>query len=102
MAEQLEQRVIAALREVYDPEISVNVYDLGLIYHLDCTSQSVIVKHTLTSMMCPFADQICNDIEQAVQAVEGVDKVERELVWDPPFGPDMIPEETKFALGWDY
>jgi len=52
-------------------------------------------------MMCPFADQICNDIEQAVQAVEGVDKVERELVWDPPFGPDMIPEETKFALGWE-
>ena len=96
-----KELVIAALREVYDPEISINVYDLGLIYNLDVKDDHVHLQHTLTSMMCPFADQICNDIEQAVQAVEGVDKVERELVWDPPFGPDMIPEETKFALGWE-
>jgi metal-sulfur cluster biosynthetic enzyme len=96
-----EELVIAALRTVHDPEISINVYDLGLIYHLDVAEESVIVKHTLTSMMCPFADQICQDIYDAVMSVEGVNKVERELVWDPPFGPDMIPEETKFALGWD-
>ena len=96
-----EEDVIAALREVHDPEISINVYDLGLIYHLDCTEESVIIKHTLTSMMCPFADQICQNIYDAAMAVEGVNKVERELVWDPPFGPDMIPEETKFALGWE-
>ena len=98
---QVEEKVIGALREVYDPEISVNVYDLGLIYHIDCTAESVIIKHTLTSMMCPFADQICQNIYDAAMSVEGVNKVERELVWDPPFGPDMIPEETKFALGWD-
>jgi len=96
-----EEDVIAALREVHDPEISINVYDLGLIYHLDVTEESVIVKHTLTSMMCPFADQICQDIHDAVAGVSGVTKVERELVWDPPFGPDMIPQETKFALGWE-
>jgi len=96
-----EEDVIAALREVHDPEISVNVYDLGLIYHLDVTEESVIVKHTLTSMMCPFADQICQDITDAIKGVEGVATVERELVWDPPFSMDMVPEETKFALGWD-
>ena len=96
-----EELVIAALRTVHDPEISINVYDLGLIYHLDVAEESVIVKHTLTSMMCPFADQICQDIHDAVAGVSGVTKVERELVWDPPFGPDMIPQETKFALGWE-
>ncbi len=96
-----KELVIAALREVYDPEISINVYDLGLIYNLDVKDDHVHLQHTLTSMMCPFADQICNDIEQAVQSVQGVATVERELVWDPPFGLDMIPEETKFALGWE-
>jgi metal-sulfur cluster biosynthetic enzyme len=96
-----EEDVIAALREVHDPEISINVYDLGLIYHLDVAEESVIVKHTLTSVMCPFADQICQDITDAIKGVEGVATVERELVWDPPFSMDMVPEETKFALGWD-
>jgi metal-sulfur cluster biosynthetic enzyme len=51
--------------------------------------------------MCPFADQICQDITDAIKGVEGVATVERELVWDPPFSMDMVPEETKFALGWD-
>ena len=97
-----EEDVIAALREVHDPEISINVYDLGLIYNLDVNGDHVHVKHTLTSMMCPFADQICNDIEQAGQNVEGIETVDRQLVFEPPFTPDMVPEETKFALGWDF
>jgi metal-sulfur cluster biosynthetic enzyme len=99
---QLEDKVISALREVYDPEISINVYDLGLIYNLDINKTHVHVQHTLTSVMCPFADQICQDITDAVNGVEGVETVERELVWDPPFGPEMVPEETRFALGWDF
>ncbi len=52
-------------------------------------------------MIGPLSDQICQNRDDAAMSVEGVNKVERELVWDPPFGPDMIPEETKFALGWD-
>ena len=52
-------------------------------------------------MMCPFADQICQDIYNAVNSVDGINTVERELVWDPPFGLESIPEETRFALGWD-
>ena len=99
---QLEDKVIAALRDVYDPEISINVYDLGLIYNLNVTETHVHVQHTLTSMMCPFADQICLDISNAVKGVDGVETVERELVWEPPFGPEMVPEDTKLALGWDF
>lgn len=99
---QLKEDVVAALRTVYDPEISINVYDLGLIYNLDIVDSHVHVQHTLTSMMCPFADQICQDIYDACLNVDGVATVERELVWDPPFGPEMVPEETRFALGWDY
>ena len=98
---QLEELVVEALREVYDPEISINVYDLGLIYNLKVKGDHVHVQHTLTSMMCPFADQICQDITDAVKGVEGVVTVERELVWDPPFSIEMIPEETRFAMGWD-
>ena len=96
-----KEQVIEALREVYDPEISINVYDLGLIYNLDVNGDHVHVQHTLTSMMCPFADQICQDITDAVKGVDGVATMERELVWDPPFSMDMVPDETKFALGWD-
>jgi len=53
-------------------------------------------------MMCPFADQICEDITNAVKGVDGVETVERELVWEPEFGPEMVPEDTKLALGWDF
>ena len=98
---QIKGKVIEALRTVYDPEISINVMDLGLIYTLICrVDGSVLCEHTLTSMMCPFADQICQDISDAIKSVPEVKKVERKLVWDPPFGPDMIPEDTKFAMGW--
>ena len=97
----IRETVIQALRQVYDPEISINVWDLGLIYELTIQDTTAIVKHTLTSMMCPFADQICQDIYTAVNSVDGINTVERELVWDPPFGLESIPEETRFALGWD-
>lgn len=59
-----------------------------------------MVEHTLTSMMCPFADQICNDIDVAVQGVEGIETVDRQLVFDPPFSLDMVPEDTKIIMGW--
>jgi len=96
-----EQGVIASLRTVYDPEISINVYDLGLIYSITVTDTHVQVTHTLTSMMCPFADQICQDIYDACMKTPGINSCDRQLVWDPAFGPEMVPEETRFALGWD-
>ena len=97
---QLRNQVILALKEVYDPEISINVYDLGLIYGIEVNDDHCEVTHTLTSMMCPFADQICQDIEDAITNSEGVTSVKRELVFTPPFSMDMVPEDTKIMLGW--
>ena len=98
----LTQKVIDALRCVHDPEIpNISVLDLGLIYELDVTEDGdVYIKHTLTSMMCPFADQICKDIEEAPKGVVGVKSVKRELVFNPPFTMDMVPEDTKIIMGW--
>ena len=95
-----KEKVIESLRQVHDPEISINVYDLGLIYDINIDEAHCHVKHTLTSMMCPFADQICQDIYDAVLHVDGVKTVERELVFEPPFSIDKVPEETKIMMGW--
>ena len=93
-----EETVRAALKTVYDPEISINVNDLGLIYEVTVEGSHVHVKHTLTSMMCPFAEEICENIYYTTLGIEGVETVERELVFDPPFGVEMIPEETRLLL----
>ena len=101
-SEGLKKSVIAALQTVYDPEMeSINVYDLGLIYMLDVQENgNVLCEHTLTSMMCPFADQICQDISDAIKSVDGVTNVERKLVFDPPFSTDMVSEDSKMIMGW--
>ena len=101
--ENFQHAVVSALKEVFDPEMpSINILDLGLVYYLDTNVDSghVHVKHTLTSMMCPFADQICKDIEDAPKGVVGVKSVKRELVFNPPFTMDMEPEDTKIIMGW--
>tara|TARA_R110002153_G_scaffold29711_16_gene91276 strand:+ start:10301 stop:10609 length:309 start_codon:yes stop_codon:yes gene_type:complete len=101
MVGSIEERVIESLRNVYDPEMpSISVYDLGLIYKLQVDGDKVRVEHTLTSMACPYADEICNDIEQAVINTPGVKVVDRELVFEPAFTMEMVPEETKLIMGW--
>ena len=95
-----EDQVRDALRSVYDPEIDHNVQDLGLIYSVEINNDHVTVKHSLTSVMCPFADEICEGIEDAVASIPGVAKVTRILTFDPPFTIDMVPEETRLAMGW--
>jgi metal-sulfur cluster biosynthetic enzyme len=95
-----EQQVRTALKEVYDPEVSLSVEDLGLIYEVKITDTEVYVKHSLTSMMCPFAEEICEGIETAVAAIPGVTRVVRELVFDPPFSIEMVPEDTRMMMGW--
>tara|TARA_Y100001937_G_scaffold35300_1_gene50666 strand:- start:214 stop:534 length:321 start_codon:yes stop_codon:yes gene_type:complete len=99
---EIKGNIVEALRKVYDPEMpSVSVLDLGLIYELHVTNEGhVECKHTLTSMVCPFADQICQDIEDAIKGSEGVTSVKRELVFTPPFSMDMVPEDTKLIMGW--
>jgi len=97
---QLVEKVEDALRQVHDPEVAINVFDLGLIYNIEITGSHCIVEHTLTSMMCPFADEICEGIEEATAALDGVETVKRELVFDPPFSVEMVPEETRMLMGW--
>ena len=96
----IKDKIIENLKKVFDPEISVNIYDLGLIYNIDASgSPEVKILHTLTSAFCPAADQIVADINSAAISVEGVDKCSVETTFDPPFGPEMMTEEVKLALG---
>lgn len=98
-ANLLEAQVIEALRTVYDPEIPVNIYELGLIYNIDATaSGSVHVKMTLTSPACPVAGALVQEVESKVRAIEGVTESHVELVWDPPWSPEKLSEAARLEL----
>lgn len=96
----LEGEIIEALRSVYDPEIPVNVYDLGLIYGIDISEEGdVTIQMTLTSPACPVAESLPIEVENAAASVPGVRSAGVELVWDPPFTIDRIPEHVRLELG---
>ncbi len=100
-AESLEDRVHAALRGVYDPEIPVNIHDLGLIYDVAIApGGKVDIKMTLTAPGCPVAGTMPGMVEQAVAAVDGIAHVDVELVWDPPWTPDRMSEAARLELGF--
>lgn len=97
----LEGRVIAALRSVYDPELPVNIYDLGLVYALDVEEAAgrVQIRMTLTAPGCPVAQTFPATVVDAVEAVSGVSEAQVELVWDPPWSKDRMSEVARLALG---
>ena len=99
--EALKARVVEVLRTIYDPEIPVNIYDLGLIYGIECGPDGVVDIHmTLTSPGCPVAQTFPGMVEGRVQdEVEGVTAAQVELVWDPPWSPEVLSEEVKLELG---
>lgn len=98
--EQLREQVIEAIREVYDPEISVNLYDLGLIYDIQFDPHNnVNIQMTLTAPACPVAGILPKQVETAVKGVKQVHRVAVELVWDPPWSRDKISDEGKLSLG---
>lgn len=98
---ELFERIVEAIREIYDPEIPVNVYDLGLIYDIDLDEDDhVFVLMTLTAPNCPAAGILPGQVEDAVRFVEGIESVELELTFDPPFTPDMMTEEAQLELGF--
>lgn len=99
--ESLEARAIAALRTVYDPEIPVNIYDLGLIYTLDIdeAERRIHVDMTLTTPGCPFAQTFPGQVEAQLREVEGVDEVTVALVWDPPWSQDRMSDAVRLQLG---
>ena len=95
----LEEQVIDALRGVFDPEIPVNIYELGLVYGIEARSPDVVVRMTLTSPGCPVAGSLPIEVESRVMDIPGVKSVKVKLVWDPPWNPDMISEAGKLQLG---
>lgn len=96
-----EEKIIAMLKNVYDPEIPVNIYDLGLIYKIDLQDDGeVVLDMTLTAPNCPAADFIMEDVRQKVDSVEGVTSSVVNLVFEPEWDKDMMSEEAKLELGF--
>ena len=100
MADELTKDVIyESLKTVFDPEIPINVVDLGLIYDVQVNKGDIYVQMTLTAPGCGMGPYIAQQAEWAIQDIEGVDEVEIEMVFDPPWSPDLISEEAKAQLG---
>ncbi|MDR0938682.1 MAG: SUF system Fe-S cluster assembly protein [Mediterranea sp.] len=98
---EIEEKIVTMLKTVYDPEIPVNVYDLGLIYRVDVADNGAVeIDMTLTAPHCPVADFIMEDVRQKVESVEGVTAATINLVFDPPWDKDMMSEEAKLELGF--
>lgn len=99
---QIQERVIEVLRTVYDPEIPVNIYDLGLIYRIELNDagDELSVDMTLTAPNCPAADFILEDVRQKLGSISGLNKVDVQLVFEPEWDKDMMSEEAKVELGF--
>ena len=96
-----EEQVLKMLKTVFDPEIPVNIYDLGLIYKIDIQDDGICnIDRTLTAPSCPAADFLVVDIEQKVKSVEGITKVNVNIVFEPAWTKDMMSEEAKLELGF--
>ena len=101
VGENLRDKVIAAIKTVYDPEIPVDVYELGLIYEINVYPvNNIFIQMTLTSPSCPSAEVIPGEVEQKLKAIEGVNDVKVELTFDPPYSQDMMSEAAKLELGF--
>jgi metal-sulfur cluster biosynthetic enzyme len=96
----LKEQVLAALRHVNDPELGINIVDLGLVYGVEIEADTVHVTYTLTTMGCPIGPLIEAEIKQFLSGVEGVENVDAEMVLRPPWTPEMMSEEAKAALGF--
>lgn len=95
----LYEAVVAALKEIYDPEIPVNIYDLGLIYGVEVNDGHALVTMTLTTPHCPVAESMPGEVELRVGSVPGIGDAEVNLVWDPPWDPSKMTDEAKLELG---
>ncbi len=99
-AKDLEAQVVDVLKSIFDPEIPVNIYDLGLIYEIRVNNKSVFVRMTLTAPNCPVADVLPQQVEAAIGMLPDVDESTVILTFDPPFSPDMMSEEARLELGF--
>jgi FeS assembly SUF system protein len=98
---QLESEIVKVLKDIYDPEIPVNIYDLGLIYEINVDdNNNVRILMTLTTPNCPIIDQLLEEVEQKVKAIDGIKSFELKLTFDPPWDQSMLSEEAKLELGF--
>ena len=96
---ELKDQIIAEIKKIYDPEIPVNIYELGLIYDIKVENKNTAkVKMTLTSPNCPVAESLPKEVKDSIMQVEGIDKVDLDLVWDPPWEKSMMSESAKLEL----
>ena len=95
-----KEEVVEVLRQVEDPELGMDIVDLGLLYDVEVEDGKVKVIHTLTSMGCPVGPMIQEQIDQVTRSVPGVEDVEVELTWDPPWTPEKMSDDAKFILGF--
>ena len=94
----LREQVIAEIRKIYDPEIPVNIYELGLIYDVKVREDKAKIIMTLTTPNCPVAESLPNEVKEGAMQVEGIENVDLELVWDPPWNKDMMSDAAKLEL----
>ena len=96
---KIKEKIIAEIKKVYDPEIPVNIYDLGLIYKIEVNKdRKVIIDMTLTSPNCPVAESLPNQVKSSIMNIEGVSDVNLNLVWEPPWNKDKMSEAAKLEL----
>lgn len=97
--QQFRDKIVDVLRNIFDPEIPVNIYDLGLIYNIDVTPEAIVdIRMTLTSPSCPAAEILPPEVEQKTAAIEGIAKVTVHVVWEPTWTPEMMSEAAKLEL----
>ena len=94
----LKEKVIEEIRKIYDPELPVNIYELGLIYDVQVENNNAKIKMTLTTPNCPVAESLPKEVKDGAMQVEGIENVDLELVWDPPCNKDMMSEAAKLEL----
>ena len=96
---ELKDKIIEEIKKIYDPEIPVNIYDLGLIYDVKVENKNTAkVKMTLTSPNCPVAESLPKEVKDGIMQVEGIENVDLDLVWDPPWDKDRMSEAAKLEL----
>lgn len=96
-----DEDILELLRQVVDPELHMNIVDLGLVYGVNQVGSTIQVEMTLTSPGCPYGPYILHGVKHSLLPMQGIEDVEIEIVWDPPWGPDKMTEEARLELGFD-